>query len=476
MNVKTVSRIKKKIIPNKKTGRTPKIVLMGAYTMNTPAEEAMFSADLLKIKKLIPDVKLIALSETPTYTAEKHKIESDYSMMYCIYHDSNLLRFIGRSFGIINLPCRIRNLILRLWGKNDKKFFKLPTRLRTFLSGLPLLISAKRCAKGKKPLFLSANQSRLLDNISSGDLVFNSGGGNLNSLSGDLYAYGLNYLVTKIFNKPVILSAQTIGPFNNWFDKVFARYVLNKVDLITLRDKGFSVNVLKELGVNKPLIVEAVDDALFLSPQDSKSISRLLEQERIEISHPLIAINIQDYPGSNKLFQIFAGIADYFIEEMGAKIVFVPMKCLPGDDDRITISEVKKLMKHKDKTITISESYDGPIIKGILGQMDLVISTRYHPIVFASSMLVPSIGIFLNQYYLMKNKGVLDMLGQGDYTCSIEEASFERLRSLIQNALSNSSHIKKEIKRRLEELKRQDLFAVKHMAKMLNTEIQKSYD
>jgi len=454
---------------DKRRKKLPKIVLMGAYTMNTPAEEAMLSADLFKIRELIPNGQMIALSETPAYTTENHQVKSDYSMMYCIYQDRNFLRLLGKSFAIINLPCRIRNLILKLFNAdNNKQFFKLPTRLRAFLAGLPLLFNAKRYTKGKKLIFLSGNQRRLLNTLKDSNFLFNTGGGNLNSFSmGDLYAYGLNYLVARTFDKPIVLSAQTIGPFNNWFDRRFGRYVLNKVDLITLRDKGFSIKVLKSLGVTKPLIVEAVDDALFLPPKDTKSILRIFNQERINISHPLVAMNIQDYPEANKLVPVFARIADYVIEEMNAKIVFIPMKCVGGDDDRVFISKVRNLMKHKDKTYSITKAYNGSILKGVLGQMDLVIGTRYHFIVFASSMLVPSIGIFLNQYYLMKIKGVLEMLGQGSYSCGVEEASFERLKSLIHSIFSEGSHLKEEMRNRLKDLREQDLFAVKHVAKIL---------
>lgn len=461
--------MKGKQVEDKEREKSGKIVIMGAYTMNTPAEEAMLTADLCKIKELIPNAQIIALSETPSYTTEKHQVESDYSMKYCLYQDKNFLQLLAKSFTIINLPCRIRNLILKLFGTgNNKRFFKLPTRLRAFLAGLPLLFNAKRFARGKKLTFLSGNQRRLLNILSNCNLLFNSGGGNLNSLSmGDLYAYGLNYLIAKTFNKPIILSAQTIGPFTNWFDRKFARYVLNRVDLITLRDKNFSVKVLKTLGVAKPLVAEAVDDALFLPPKDSKSILRIFEQEKIDVSHPLVAINIQDYSKSHKLVPVFARTADHLIEEMNAQIIFIPMKCVQGDDDRVLISRVRNVMKHKDKTESITKTYDGSTLKGILGQMDLVIGTRYHFIVFAGSMLVPSIGIFLNQYYLMKIKGILEMLGQGGYCYSVEEASFEKLKSSIDSILLDGNDIKKQIKARLETLRVQYLFAVKYAAKML---------
>lgn len=454
---------------DKERKKFPKIVLMGPYTLNTPADEAMLSAGLFKIRELIPNAQIIALSETPAYTAEKHQVESDYSMKYCIYQDRTFLRLLGKSFAIINLPCRIRNLMWKLFGiDNNRRFFKLPTRLRAFLVGLPLLFSAKRYTKGGKLIFLSGNQKRLLNTLSNGNFLFNTGGGNLNSLSmGDLYAYGLNYLIAKTFNKPIILSAQTIGPFTDWFDRRFARYVLNQVDLIVLRDKGFSVGVLKNLGVTKPLIVEAVDDALFLPPEDSKSILEIFDQEKINIRHPLVAMNLQDCPEAHKLIPVFARIADHLIEEMKAGIIFVPMKCVRGDDDRVLISKVKRLMNHKDKTDTIKGVYDGSTLKGILGQMDLVIGTRYHFIVFASSMLVPSIGICLNQYYWMKNKGILEMLGQGNCACRLEEATFDKLKSLSHSILSDSNRMKDQMRNRLDNLKEQDLFAVKYVAKML---------
>lgn len=62
-----------------------------------------------------------------------------------------------------------------------------------------------------------------------------------------------------------MLYANGIGPLHSARNKARARSVLNKVDLITLRDMA-SYDELAGLGVNKPVIKVTADPAFRLEP------------------------------------------------------------------------------------------------------------------------------------------------------------------------------------------------------------------
>ncbi len=83
--------------------------------------------------------------------------------------------------------------------------------------------------------------------------LFISGGGSL--LQDVTSTRSLLYYITlmklaKLYKKPVMVYANGIGPINRSINRVLTRNILNKVDLITLRDEDSKI-FLEELGVKK---------------------------------------------------------------------------------------------------------------------------------------------------------------------------------------------------------------------------------
>lgn len=423
----------------------PKIILIGGFGWQDIGDEAQLTTPSINLRKSIPNVHFLALSDNPEYTAKYHKIDADHSINYYLFPKmKNIFLKIMRKFGI--------DMLLR---------------------GAILLFNAQRLRKNKKTIFLNKSGKRLLNNLKSADLLFNVGGGNLNSIwrFGGLYSKCFTYLICKILGKPIILSGQTIGPINSWFDRKFAMFVLNKVGVITLRDTT-SKSVLKSIGVVKPVIKETADDAVLLPCATHEEIKAAFLNEKIDAHHPLIGINMVGLgyfstAKLNKAKQILAQVADYLISELDARIVFVPMQYSLGADDRDAMSEVLGLMELKDKARIIMNEYDDKTLKGIIGQMDLVIGLRYHFIVFATTMQVPSIGIYLDQYYAMKIKGILELMGQEKYAGDIDKISSEELIELVKDALRNKDKIKQKLEERTKILGERSLFTIEHAVTLL---------
>lgn len=427
-----------------------KIVFIGGFGWHDIGDEAQLTTPLIYLKRFIPDVQFLALSDNPEYTAEYHKVETDYSISHYLFPET-------------------RNIFLKVIRRIG---------LDLFIRMVILLFNARRLRKDKKTIFLNESGQRLLNNLKNANLLFNVGGGNLNTIwrfSG-LYSKCITYLICKILGKPIIISGQTIGPIDNWLDRKFAKFVLNKVDAITLRDTS-SKSILRSIGVVKPVIKETADDAVLLPCATYEEIKARFLDEKIDEHRPLIGINIIGHghlSGSklNKAKQILAEVADHLISELDARIVFIPMEYI-ADDDRVTLSETLELMQHKDKARIIMNEYDDKTLKGIIGQMGLVIGLRYHFIVFATTMQVPSIGIYLDQYYAMKIKGILELMGQERYACDIDKISSEEIIELAKDALRNKDKIKQKLEERTKVLGERSLFTIEHAVRLLGGEVTK---
>lgn len=449
-----------------------RIILVGGYGHRDIGDESMLTMDLINFRKLLPDAEFVALSDDPAYTIRYHKVVSEYSINHYLFESRSLDALLMRCLAIINLPMKLVNLVSQLLHSDLRiKHSQLPGRINVFLRGGWLLFNARRLARGAKPILLNEDGKRLLKILESGDILFNVGGGNLNSvflLSG-LYGKCFTYLVCKTLGKTIVLSGQTIGPIDGWLDRKLAGYSLNRVDAITLRDVRASRKFLEEIGVTKPLIKDVTDDAFLLPSATSEEAKNVLVNEDIEVRHPLVGMNILNWQRINEeINPILAQIADYLIVEKNARIIFVPMQYKPGADDREAAAEVRALMKHKDRAKIIMTECDDRILKGIIGMMDLAIGVRYHFVVYSATMQVPTVSICLSQYQLQKNSGIMGMMGQGSYVCEPDSQSFEQLRRLVDEVWSNRDNIRRELMERVRAHEATSRFTVEYAAHLLD--------
>lgn len=424
-----------------------KIVLIGGYGFSDVGDESQLTVDLINLKKFIPDAQFLVLSSNPEHTRKHHMVKTDYS---------------------INLFLRTPILVRRI-----ERILKINPYVwvNFLLKSLIILLNARRLMRNKKPVFLSARGKRFLENLRGADLLFNVGGGNLNSMFRfeEFYGKCLTYVLCRIFEIPVVLSGQTIGPFYGWFDKKIAKFALNRVNVITLRER-FSQEILESIGVTKPIMKVTADDGTLLVPAGQEEIKEIFSLEKIPEHHLLIgmsAIGLRIFSPAElkKTYKLMAEVADHLVSKHDARVIFVPMTY---SEDRVAAQEVLRFMKHTDKVRVITRECNDRIIKGIIGRMDLAIGFRYHFIVFAVNSKVPSIGFYLNDYYSMKIKGILELVEQKKYACDIEATTVRDMITLVEDIFLNKESILEKLDERTKELGKASLLSVKYAAELLS--------
>jgi polysaccharide pyruvyl transferase WcaK-like protein len=110
-----------------------------------------------------------------------------------------------------------------------------------------------------------------------------------------------NFLITLIFVVPlaklfgchVVCYSCGIGPFPTKLSEVFARWVLNLCDLVIMREHD-SKALAEQIGVTKP--IQVTGDAAFLNYiSDKKRAEEVATKEGIDLSKPLLALNVTPY-------------------------------------------------------------------------------------------------------------------------------------------------------------------------------------
>lgn len=298
------------------------------------------------------------------------------------------------------------------------------------------------------------------------NLFISGGGGLLQDSTGKgwsiLYYLGL-ILAAKIFKVPVMIYAQGIGPVNKQINKKLIKWILNKVDLITVRD-NFSKELLENLGVMKPSIYVNSDPVFLLK---KKNIDHTIDNYPYiqglnkSCDHPLVGISVRECE-SNGLDskRIFAQVADYLIENYKAKIIFLPFKF---DEDVHVSEKILSLMKNKAEVLKIK--LEPEELLSVLSRLSLMVGVRLHSIIFSSMANIP----FIAFNYDPKVKYFLEDLGLSELLLEIDEStSLKNIQEKIEYVRENNDKIKDVLFEKVNNLEEKALVNNELVYKLLN--------
>jgi len=313
---------------------------------------------------------------------------------------------------------------------------KIPRIKMVVLSHSPLQTSQTYQVKAINRLHLIDIMRCLRDT----NLFISGGGGLLQDSTGKgwsiLYYLGL-ILAAKIFKVPVMIYAQGIGPVNKQINKKLIKWILNKVDLITVRD-NFSKELLENLGVVKPSIYVNSDPVFLLK---KKNINHTIDNYPCiqKLINPddrlLIGVSIREYKSNGSDSKsIFAQAADYLIENYQAKIIFLPFQF---DEDVHISEEILSLMKNQADVLKVK--LEPEELLSLLTRLSLVVGVRLHSIIFSSMANIP----FIALNYDPKVKYFVEDLGLSELLLEIDEdISLKNFQKKIEYIRKNNDKIK----------------------------------
>jgi len=243
----------------------------------------------------------------------------------------------------------------------------------------------------------------IIKKIRAADLLI-SGGGSLlqNVTSGrSLYYYLAIIFFALAFGRKVMLYAQGIGPIRGTFARKFTELVVNRVDLITVRDRG-SLEELSRLGITRPKIFCTADSVLAMKPAPLDIGKKILAQNSV-VGKKFVGVAIRHWIDCENFYRELAAALDRLTDETGAKIVFLPMK-FPED---IRAAQTAAALMKADCAV-LAEEFTTREFLSLVGCMDVLIGVRLHALIFAGVMGVPLLGIS----YDPKIERFLDSIGE----------------------------------------------------------------
>lgn len=195
-----------------------------------------------------------------------------------------------------------------------------------------------------------------------------------------------------------ILYANGIGPITKSLNRMLVRKIVNKMDLITLRER-LSKYELDRLGIVNPEI-HITSDPVFNLEVTSRNIDNLFKREGVNTSKSFVTIFFRSWKEEERYLPKVAHICDYIVSEYGMDILFVPMK---HPSDIIVANKIQALMSHTESGIVIKGKYDSDTLIELIGQSKFIISMRLHALLYAAIKSIPMIGFVYDpkvKYYL----------------------------------------------------------------------------
>jgi colanic acid/amylovoran biosynthesis protein len=268
-----------------------------------------------------------------------------------------------------------------------------------------------------------------LREIRRADLVVGLGGGYVigpASLAGTLnVAFVLLPLaVASRLDKAVVLAPQSYGPFASGLQRRMARRVLRRIEHIEVREDT-SRDVLRRLGIDPAHLHRGVDTAFAgVEPSSAEVVEHLHAPGNA--AGPLVGITARqwlDPAGQAGYETALARFVDWLITERGARVTLIPQVTADDqdDDDRAVSRRIARLCT--THPTVVDDQFDHRVLRRCYGELDYLIGTRFHSVIFALTARVPAIAI----EYEHKTSGIMRDLGLSKWVIPIGGVTSDRL-------------------------------------------------
>ena len=230
-------------------------------------------------------------------------------------------------------------------------------------------------------------------------------------------------ITANIFRKPFIVFTQAVGPFKQLSTRVLAQIGLPRAKLVCARGES-TVQHLESLDIQKKTrVIRCADSAYLFSCGSHAPAHKLIT--RTTTDQPVIGIvpntNVFDRAkttnGVNTYTALLAATIDHAREVLNAQVVFICHEHYEGrKDDQWLAHEAVRHAKHGASAQIISGNHSAAELKSAIGEVDLLIASRFHSLVAANSLAVPSIALaWAHKYHeLFAEAGIPELVFDGE--------------------------------------------------------------
>lgn len=380
------------------------ILITHVYSSDNKGDAALTSILLESLEQEFPRARFTILSLNQSQNSSGcTATEAPSFMSYALYRYHNPLLKLLYTLGMVT-----STLAWAWWYSQTRQKLPLPNHLR-----------------------------RTAEQYLHADLIVPVGGGYLRSRRGLMNRLNIPLLlhpllVGALLGKPTVLYTQSVGPFQNKIEEKMMAYVMKRMTTILIREDT-SVALLAKLGVTDN-VVRGVDAGFLLRTTQRISLRDTYHIPRKKV---LIGVTVRSWLTETKQETYERAVAkalDDAIELHNAHVIFIPqVTAANGDDDRISSRRVLSYMRNQRNATIVDDVMDHHQIKAFYDDLDLLLGTRFHSVIFSLTSFIPVVAI----EYEHKTSGIMRDLGLESWVVPIELVSAAKLSSLLQGAITN---------------------------------------
>jgi len=254
------------------------------------------------------------------------------------------------------------------------------------------------------------------------DALLVSGGGNLCSSWPDklLERVALLHCATDL-RKPAAVVGQTLGPTLTPRQRAMLGAALARAGVVGVREEP-SAELARALGVPEVSIRIQVDDAFLLEPEPVRGPRAAWIEEG-----PFILLTLDpafSARGDPQRLPRLAPQLDALASALGAGLVFAPhvsgsrAEALRVDDTMVG----RELARALCAPLRVLDPWSPREVRWLTQRAALVVSSRYHGLVFATAAAVPALGIHTDEYTRVKLRGALAHAGLEEHALDARRA------------------------------------------------------
>lgn len=326
---------------------------------------------------------------------------------------------------------------------------RIPNARITVLSAFPRRTSKEH---GVRAIF-RINPFSVLPAVASCDILISGGGGLLQDVtsSRSLLYYLSIILLGILLKKRVVLLAQSIGPILKKVNRNLTSWILNKVNLITVRDEH-SLRELEKLGVKKVPTFQTSDLALLLEKPNTREEEEVMGF--LGIKKPFVVFCLRNPKHKKISTKAFSELAQKVQREYQARVVFLPFQF---SVDQKLCEELSELVPGSLSCPFLKPSQIISLFRGA----ELVVGMRLHSLIFSVLSRTPFIPIS----YDPKVSSFAELLGQEPLSF---DDSPEKIFSKIEEYLKNRAKIKESMEESARKLEEKAEENWKHLENLIN--------
>lgn len=286
-----------------------------------------------------------------------------------------------------------------------------------------------------------------------------SGGGTLiqdgTSTKSLLYYLGI-IVLARFFGLKTMLYANGIGPLIRESNKKRTKKVLEKVDIITLRDMR-SKDTLAELGITENVYVTA-DPVFGIDNINTAQGRKILSRMNVKPNVKCMGISVRMNKKMNDdILKNIAVAVDKCSKKYDLFPVIIPMQ---RNKDEGICRRLSGFIETENIVLPSDMSLDDTL--SVVSNMTFCIGMRLHTLIYSAVEAIPVIGLV----YDPKVSGFMEYSNQNLYL-NISEISEERLTVLIDSLMENYDNIKRKLEKTTFEMKKQASENIRYVEQLL---------